>query len=77
MISLSKRQIIAVISALALAAAIVFLPKTVPFDVDNQKVEVEGSDEAIEMQIAEGISSVLKSEAPMQGIMILRRVLDK
>ena len=77
MTSLSKGQIIAVVSALALAVAIVVLPKTVPFDVENQKVEVEGSEEAIEMQIAEGISSVLKSETPMQGIMILRRVLEK
>ena len=77
MTSLSKGQIIAVSSALALAAAIVVLPKTVPFDADNQKVKVEGTEEAIEMQIAAGISSVLQSEAPMQGIMMLRQVLEK
>jgi lipopolysaccharide biosynthesis regulator YciM len=77
MISLSKGQGIAVISALALVAVIVVLPKTVPFDGDNQKVEVEGAEESIEMQIAEGISSVLQSKAPMQGIMMLRQVLEK
>ena len=77
MISSSKGQVIAVISALALAAVIVVLPKTVPFDADNQKVEVEGAEETLEMQIAEGISSVLQSEAPMQGIMMLRQVLEK
>jgi Tfp pilus assembly protein PilF len=77
MISLSKGQIIVVVGALALVVAIVVLPKTVPFDADNQKVEVEGSEEAIEMQIAEGVSSVLESEAPMQGIMILKKVLEK
>ena len=77
MISSSKGQVIAVISALALAAVIVVLPKTVPFDADNQKVDVEGAEEALEMQITEGISSVLQSEAPMQGIMMLKQVLEK
>jgi len=77
MISLSKGQVIAVISALALVAVIVVLPKTVPFDADNQKVDVEGAEETLEMQITEGISSVLQSEAPMQGIMMLRQVLEK
>jgi len=77
MISSSKGQVIAVISALALAAVIVVLPKTVPFDADNQKVDVEGAEETLEMQITEGISSVLQSEAPMQGIMMLRQVLEK
>jgi len=77
MISLSKGQVIAAISALALAAVIVVLPKTVPFDADNQKVDVEGAEETLEMQITEGISSVLQSEAPMQGIMMLRQVLEK
>jgi len=77
MISLTKGQVIAAISALALAAVIVVLPKTVPFDADNQKVDVEGAEETLEMQITEGISSVLQSEAPMQGIMMLRQVLEK
>lgn len=77
MISLSKGQIIAIISAIALAIAITFLPKTVPFDEEDQTVTVDGATENIEMQIAEGISSVLQSEAPMQGIMILRQVLKK
>ena len=77
MISLSKRQIIAMISALALAIAIMVLPKTVPFDAENQNVAVEGVNENVEMQIAEGISSVLQSQAPMQGIMMLRQVLEK
>ena len=76
MASFSKGQIIAMVSAIALVALIVVLPKTVPFDGNNQEVTVEGGEETIEMQIAEGISSVLQSEAPMQGIMMLRQVLN-
>ena len=77
MISLSKGQIIAIVSAVVLAVVITFLPKTVPFDKKTQDVTVRGDKENIEMQIAEGISSVLQSDAPMQGIMMLRQVLEK
>ena len=77
MISFSKGQFLAIGCALALVAIIIVLPKTVPFDGENQVVEVGGTEEAIEMQIAEGISSVLQSEAPMQGIMMLRQVLKE
>ena len=77
MISLSKGQGIAIISALALVVVIMVLPKTVPFDGENQEVTVQGAEENIEMQIAEGMRSVMKSEAPMQGIMMLKQVLEK
>lgn len=77
MISLSKGQIIAIISAVALVVVVMVLPKTVPFDGENQEVQVGGTEETIEMQIAEGISSVLQDETPMQGIMMLKQVLEK
>ncbi|MBL4753262.1 MAG: hypothetical protein JKY52_06665 [Flavobacteriales bacterium] len=77
MISLSKGQRIAIFSALALVVIIIALPKTVPFDEESQKVSVEGAEGSIEVQIAEGVSSVLRSGAPMQGIMMLRQVLEK
>lgn len=77
MISLTKGQIIAIFSAVALAVAIIMMPKTVPFDTKIKKVAVKGEKENMEMQIAEGIGSVLQSEAPMQGIIILRQVLEK
>jgi len=75
--TISKGQLIIIIGAVVLVAGIMCMPKTE--NQDDSKMEQESKSEVVtvEMQIKKGVSTVLNSEAPMQGIMILRGVLEK
>lgn len=77
MITISKGQIFVIIGAVVLLIGIMILPKTVQHGSTELEPELKGQETNVEMQIKMGIATVLNSETPMQGIMILRGILDK
>ena len=74
---LSKGQIFAIIGAVALFCLTLALPKTVPFQAKAVENLFPEGEQDVEMQIKNGILSVLNDETPMQGIMAIRGVLEK
>ena len=77
MITISKNQRFVFIGAIVLLIGIMVLPRTVGLDNSNNTTTLKKNEGAFEMQVEKGISTTLNSEAPMQGIMMLRDVLDK
>lgn len=77
MITISKKQRFIIIGAVVLLGGIMVLPRTVGLDNSNNTTILKENEGSFEIQIKKGISTTLNSETPMQGIMMLREVLDK
>jgi len=77
--SLSKVQLIIIVSAIALVGIIYAMPKIAPLSADAvvettdaNQVELSADD-----KISAAIALVIKGEEPMKGIMMLRDVLEE
>ena len=77
MVKISKGQISIILGAIVLLVGIMFLPKTAEQGNGELKTELNVEETDVESQIKMGISTVFNSTTPMQGIMILKGILDK